>query len=378
MKDMPINGPAGTAPWIGGGPSATPCALIDLAGLDQRLQVCAAKAEAQGITLAYSIKTNPMTAILKRVQAAGLAAEAISGAEVAAAIQANFTPRQIVLGGVAKSWPTGTIRSGLMALLNDTLDGFTAGLHASAGHRHHCVRLRFPGVASRLGFDCSTLQQRQRLTAALLDARAAGISVGLATHEHNVPTTRAAAWLANIRTMINGLDDAHPGILNAIECLDLGGGYDAACLDDLLWGDLGKNLLEYVRHRLPHCRTLILEPGKSLVQADGAVVGTVLALSREDEVCVDASMAELPWPFPDRPVSVWRGGHWNRLGDGSGTIAGRCTAETDVLATSIDITDLSPSDRLLFAEAGAYDWSMRNTFGTGSVIGRSMDDDAAP
>lgn len=365
-----------TAPWVSGPPSDTPCALLDLGGLDQRLQVCAAGAEARGITLAYSIKTNPISGILTRARAAGFAAEAISGAEAAAAIRAGFAPDQIVLGGVAKSWPTGTIVPGLMALLDDTLDGFVADTRASAGHRHHCVRLRFPGVGSRLGFDATTLEQRKRLATALLDAHANGVSVGLATHEHNVPMTRAGAWFTTIRSMLDGLDKAHPGILTIIESLDLGGGYDAACLDDLLWSDLGKALVEYVKYRLPRCRTLILEPGKSLVQAYGAVFGTVLALHPDNEVCVDASMAELPWPTPRRPVSVWRNGRWKQLGDGSGMISGRCTAETDILATSVNITGLVPGDRLLFAEAGAYDWSMRNTFGTATVIETTQDDDA--
>ena len=366
-----------TAPWANGPPSRTPCALFDLGGLQRRLEVCATGAEARGMTLAYSIKTNPMPAILRRVRAAGLAAEAISGAEVDRALDAGFGPEQIVLGGVAKSWPTGSVVPGLMAVLDDTLDGFAAGAHASSGHRHQCVRLRFPGVGSRLGFDTAPIEQRKRLATALLDARAGGVSVGLATHEHNVPIARADFWLTAVRAMLDGLAEAHPGILNVVECLDLGGGYDAGCLDELLWGDLGKALLTYVQDRLPRCHTLILEPGKSLVQAYGAIIGTVLARHPGDEICVDASMAELPWPTPRRPVCVWRDDRWKQLGQGSGTIAGRCTAETDILATSVDTTALMPGDRLLFAEAGAYDWSMRNTFGTATVVETTVDDDAA-
>lgn len=369
--------PRSTPSWASGNLGSTPRALFDLGGLDRRLESCANGAEARGITLAYSIKTNPMPAILRRVRAAGLAAEAISGAEVAAAIDAGLNPGQIVLGGVAKSWPTGTIMPGLMALLDDTLDGFTAGTRTSPGHRHHCVRLQFPGVGSRLGFDTTSLEQRDRLATALLDARDCGLSVGLATHENNVPMAQAGAWLTAVRSLLDGLDEGRPGILTIVECLDLGGGYDAACLDDLLWGDVGKTLLGYVKARLPRCRTVILEPGKSLVQTYGAVVGTVLARQSRAEVCVDASMAELPWPMPRRPVSVWRDGRWNRLHKGLGTIAGRCTAETDVLATAVDISGLAPGDRLLFGEAGAYDWSMRNTFGTATVVETIPDADAA-
>jgi diaminopimelate decarboxylase len=365
-----------SAPWASGPPSGTPCAVFDLDGLDRRLHGCAAGAAARGITLAYSIKTNPMPAILRRARAAGLAAEAISGAEVTAAVNAGFRRDQIVLGGVAKSWPTGTVIPGLYAVLDDTLEGFAAAASASAGHRHHCVRLRFPGVGSRLGFDTTRPEQCQRLARALLDADTSGVSVGLATHQHYVPASLSGAWLTAIRSILDRLADADPGVLTVTECLDLGGGYDAACLDDMLWGDLGKALMEYVHDRLPRCRTVILEPGKSLVQAYGVVIGTVLACHPDNEVYVDASMAELPWPTSGRPLFVWRGGRWRQLTEGPGRIAGRCTAETDVLATSVDISGLSPGDKLLFAEAGAYDWSMRNTFGTATVVETTEDDNA--
>lgn len=255
-----------------------------------------------------------------------------------------------------------------MALLDDTIDGFLAGALPAAGHRHHCVRLRFPDVGSRLGFDASTADRCRDLAAALRAAHARGLSVGLATHQHYVPAAGAPEWFAAIRGLLDGLDAASPGILDIVECLDLGGGYDADCLDGMLRGPLGDVVLGHVRDRLPRCRTVVLEPGKSLVQAYGAVVGTVLARTAPDEVCVDASMAELPWPMRRRPVSVWRAGRWAPLSEGTGRVAGRCTAETDVLATSVDVTGLAPSDRLLFAEAGAYDWSMRTAFGTATVI----------
>jgi diaminopimelate decarboxylase len=362
--------------WGGGVVAATPCALFNLTGLEERLRHCAAGAEARGITLAYSVKTNPMLAILERVRAAGMAAEAISGAEVDAALHAGFTPGQVVLGGVAKAWPNGAVTPGLLALLDDTLDGFHAGVLARAGHRYHCVRLRFPDVGSRLGLDTSTGDSRRQLAAALLDAHARGLSVGLATHEHYVPAAEADTWFARVRSLLDGLADTDPRATDVVECLDLGGGYNAACLDELLRGDLGKDLLAYVHDRLPQCRTVILEPGKSLVQAYGAVVATVLAQQSPDEVCVDASMAELPWPMTRRPVSVWRHGRWEPLAEGAGVIGGRCTAETDVLATAVDITGLTPGDRLLFANAGAYDWSMRSAFGTATVIETSAANDA--
>jgi diaminopimelate decarboxylase len=309
-----------------------------------------------------------MPAILRHVHEAGLGAEAISGAEAEAAFAAGFSPDRLVLGGVAKAWPTGTVPGNLMALLDDTLDGFSASIRDNRSARYHCVRLRFPHVISRLGFDTSRIEQRKVLADALLRAHDAGVSVGLATHEHNVAFSGAADWVASVRFMLEGLDEARPGILSIIECVDLGGGYDAQCLDEMLWGEIGESLIQYLRDRLPRCASIVLEPGKSLVQAYGMVAASVIGRLSDTELCADTSMAELPWPMPDRPVYVWRADQWHALPPGHGTISGRSTAETDILATGVSLDSLRVGETLLFAEAGAYDWSMRNSFGAGKVL----------
>jgi diaminopimelate decarboxylase len=304
---------------------------------------------------------------LQRVCDAGLCAEAISGAEVQAAATAGFPSDRLVLGGVAKSWPTGTLPKGLLALLDDTLEAFDEGVHGPRRPRYHCLRLRYPDVGSRLGFDTADRDQRNQAVKHLLRAHEGGSAVGLATHEHTVSYSTAEHWLRAIQHLLDGLDEAHPRILTAIACLDLGGGFDATCLDEILCGDLGVVLLELIRSRLPNCEKIILEPGKSLVQAYGAVVSCVIAHISDREVCVDASMAELPWPMPGRPVYVWHRDDWEPVARGTGIVAGRTTAETDVLAVGVDVSGLHPGDRVLFAEAGAYDVSMRSGFGTGAI-----------
>jgi diaminopimelate decarboxylase len=110
-----------------------------------------------------------------------------------------------------------------------------------------------------------------------------------------------------------------------------GGGYTAECLDDLLSGQSGKYLRELLASHLPRCQTLILEPGKSIVQAYGVVAASVLTRHSEREAIVGACMAELPWPMDDRPVFAWRHG-WHQLPLGDGVLSGRTSAETDVLA----------------------------------------------
>lgn len=345
----------------------TPRLLYDFDGLERRLREVAERAESAALTLAYSIKTNPSQEILRRVHEAGLAAEAISGAEVDAAHKAGFDASRIVLGGVAKAWPRGPVHDGLLAIVDDTLEGFEHGVRTSS-NRHHCVRLRIPDVGSRLGFDTTDAVQAQRLARTLRDARRNGTSVGLATHDRYIALSRLNEWFAAIQRLLESLDGVDPGVLVTIDCLNLGGGYDAHCLDRILSGDVSRVILGYLRNRLPNCRTLILEPGRSLVQAYGAVAASVIARQSEVEVSVDASVAELPWPMRTRPVFAWRTGGWHQLPPGDGVIAGRTTAETDLLARSVDVSGCHEGDMLLFGEAGAYDVSMRSAFGMGYVV----------
>lgn len=349
--------------------SNSPQPIYDYKGLERRIERSAAAARKRGITLAYSIKTNPDRQILRRMQAAGLCAEAINGAEVQAAVSAGFTHDRIVLGGVGKAWPTGLVPDGLLALVDDSTDTFVESMRASAEPRFHCIRLRFPRVSSRLGVDTSEIHERERVAAVLMDAREAGGRVGLATHQRSSYHSSADQWLTSVQGLLEDMDDAVPGLSRLIDALDLGGGFTAAGLDDLLLGQTGQRLLSLVEKRLPNCQALMLEPGRSLVQAYGFVVSSVIAKVSVEEVIVDASLAELPWPFPDsRPVYFHRQGEWCPLEPGGGILAGRTTMETDILATGADVSDLHPGDLICFAEAGAYDVSMCNKFGTGNVL----------
>lgn len=354
--------------------SRSPQLIYDYAGLERRIERSAAAARERNIILAYSIKTNPDPHVLRRMEARGLCAEAINGAVVQAAVSAGFTHDRIVLGGVGKVWPTGHVPGGLLALLDDSTDTFMESARASAGHRLHCIRLRFPRVSSRLGVDTSSVHERERVAAALLEAREAGVAVGLATHQRSSHHSGADEWLTSVQGLLEDMDDAAPGLSRFVDALDLGGGFTAAGLDDLLLGQAGRRLLRFVEERLPSCQVLILEPGRSLVQAHGFVVSSVIAKVSVEEVIVDASLAELPWPVPDsRPVYFYRQGEWCPLGPGAGILAGRTTMETDILASVADVSDLHVGDMICFAEAGAYDVSMRNQFGAGNVLGQERE-----
>ncbi|WP_084655402.1 methyltransferase [Nocardia altamirensis] len=344
--------------------------MFDYHQMQRRISRCARAAKSRNIVLAYSVKTNPDREVLSCVEQAGLKAEAISGAEVSAATAAGFDPSRIVLGGVGKAWPTGSIPGGLMALLDDSPDAFTDSTKAGGGHRFHCLRLRFPGVSSRLGVDTTTDNGRKEVAVALQRAYDSGIAVGLATHQRSSFRLGPDQWLSAVEGLLGDLVQASPKVRSIVSVLDLGGGFTSDGLDALLEGDAGATLLSVVHDLFPNCEKLILEPGRSLVQAYGFVLSRVIGRSSEIEANVDACLAELPWPVPDtRPVHVYRDGAWQSLRGGSGTLAGRTTVETDILASGVNVRDLDVGDIVCFSEAGAYDISMRNWFGSGMALG---------
>ncbi|MBO5456196.1 MAG: diaminopimelate decarboxylase [Muribaculaceae bacterium] len=81
----------------------TPFYFYDLNLLDQTLNEIKRTARDTRYKVHYAIKANANPGILRRIQAAGLGVDCVSGGEIMAAIEAGFKPEQIVFAGVGKS-----------------------------------------------------------------------------------------------------------------------------------------------------------------------------------------------------------------------------------------------------------------------------------
>lgn len=81
----------------------TPFYFYDLALLDRTLAEVRRTARDERFMVHYAIKANANPGILRRIKAAGLGVDAVSGGEITAAIEAGFAPRDIVFAGVGKS-----------------------------------------------------------------------------------------------------------------------------------------------------------------------------------------------------------------------------------------------------------------------------------
>lgn len=81
----------------------TPFYFYDLSLLDRTLSEIRRTARDTHFKVHYAIKANANPVILRRIEAAGLGVDAVSGGEIAAAVEAGFDPRKIVFAGVGKN-----------------------------------------------------------------------------------------------------------------------------------------------------------------------------------------------------------------------------------------------------------------------------------
>lgn len=81
----------------------TPFYFYDLALLDRTLAEITRTSRDDRFKVHYAIKANANPGILRRIQAAGLGVDAVSGGEIRAAIEAGFRGEQIVYAGVGKT-----------------------------------------------------------------------------------------------------------------------------------------------------------------------------------------------------------------------------------------------------------------------------------
>ncbi|MDO4992234.1 MAG: diaminopimelate decarboxylase [Prevotellaceae bacterium] len=82
----------------------TPFYYYDAEVLQQSLDaICSEMAKHENYHLHYAIKANANAKVLKKIQAAGLGVDCVSGGEIQAALDAGFAPEKIVYAGVGKA-----------------------------------------------------------------------------------------------------------------------------------------------------------------------------------------------------------------------------------------------------------------------------------
>ncbi|MEV0119807.1 hypothetical protein AB0H77_42240 [Streptomyces sp. NPDC050844] len=357
------------------GSAATPSRHLLLPLFTEQVRALRREVEGLGrVLLAHSVKTCPEPAVLREAARLGMAAEAISLAELDAADRLGMAAERAILNGPGKWWPA-TDRVRCFAFFADSVAELRA-LHAllDSGFQLEAavvgVRVAPAGLVSRFGIP---LHEREAMakTLPLLGSLAERLKARWGLHFHFAQSVLGAPrWQRECAAALSAADPLAEHLGQPPAVLDIGGGWH---VDDLpyLRASLGYVLAHGPAVARDGDPLLVLEPGKLVTQPSAAVVTQVLARReshRGYDIVVDAAEGDMPeTPFHPHPVARFDGSRWVPLRPGRSRILGRSCMEHDVLSIRLDLSDVRVGDHLAFGMCGAYDTSMAYDFGRGTA-----------
>ncbi len=319
------------------------------------------------VTIAYSMKSNPLMGIVTRLHRAGMWAEVASGFEYRTARRGGVPGGQIVFNGPHK--PVEDLRQALREGATVIADGpeevrRIAGLAADAAHGARIgIRLSPPG---REGVDRFGVTPRHARAAAGVLASAGLHLTGLHTHlgayqlgplppsgppihgvtvEYPVPVERYVAAAANLVATAEAI--------GGIDWLDLGGGWPSAAG---VAGHVAAVRAEIGGRRLG----LIVEPGRALVRDAGWLLVRVVARRGRGAVVVDAGITQVPCVLWKRsPVHLVE----PRAGELRLTsLFGPLCLQHDAIARDVELPPLRVGDLVWVGQTGAYAMAQASPF----------------
>jgi diaminopimelate decarboxylase len=325
--------------------------------------------------ICYAVKANGNGAILKLLAGLGAGADIVSGGELLAALRAGFAPERIVFAGVGKT--EAEIALGLArgigewnAESEDEIVRLSAAAEARGTRARVSLRVN-PDIDARSHPYISTGLREAKFGVDIAAAPAilrrarerAGIDVvGLQCHigsqiVETEPLAAAARALSGLSRQL--LDEGF-----GLRTVDIGGGlgvsYDGSGVPDA--GRLAAAVLPALAG-LP--LTLVLEPGRSLVAAAGALLTRVLYVKQghgKRFVVVDAGMNDLLRPALyeafHRVEPVRTHGRAAELVD----VVGPVCETSDFLARGRELERPEPGELLAVRDAGAYAFSMSSNY----------------
>lgn len=344
----------------------TPLYVFDGAHLAAEAEAFAA-AWGPDVTIAYSMKANPLLGITARLHRAGCWAEVASGFEYRSARRAGVPGAQIVFNGPYKT------REEIARALADgatiVLDGVeqvraTATLaHAAAPGARLGLRVTPPGRehSDRFGMRPRTVPAVAR-TLHRAGLRLSGLHTHLGAYqlgplpptgppihgvtvEYPVPVERFAAAAAHLRAIAEGV--------GGIEWLDLGGGWPGAA-------GMGAHLA-VVRDALgADPLHLIVEPGRALVRDAGWLLARVVERRRAGSVVIDVGITQVP-------CVLWKRSPVRAAEPRDGAIRptdlfGPLCLQHDAVAREVPLPPLRVGDLVWIGQAGAYGMAQASPF----------------
>jgi diaminopimelate decarboxylase len=335
--------------------------------------------EPAGGLVCYAVKANPSLAILSVLARAGCGFDIVSGGELARVLAAGGDPAKIVFSGVGKT--VGEMRAGLDAGIGcfnvesapelEVLDRVARDMGRRAPVS---VRVNpdvdpgtHPYISTGLRQNKFGVGPQEAFELTLRAAASPGLAVrGIDCHIGS-QITQAAPYLEAAERMLD-LVDRIEGAGVVLHHIDFGGGLGIRyCPEDAAApgaGELVGQLLDCLRRRGHGAKRLVLEPGRSIVGAAGALLTRVLYLKDGADrrfAIVDAAMNDLLRPSL---YEAWMDvrevrpeGRPSALYD----VVGPVCESGDWLARARELA-IGAGDLLAIDGAGAYGMSMASNY----------------
>lgn len=330
----------------------------------------------------YAMKANSNLAVLDLVARAGCGFDIVSGGELARLQAIGADPARVVYSGVGKSAPEieAALRAGIKCfnVESDSELDLVDRIAAAVGRRAPISVRVNPDVDPQTHPYISTGLKTSKFGVAF-DAAAALYEA--AARRPNLAVTGIDFHLGSQITQIAPYVDAAERLLDLVdrieasgirlEHIDFGGGLGIAYRDERppAAGELVGALLARLQARGHGAKTVLFEPGRSIVGPAGVLLTRVRAIKRgavKNFAVVDAAMNDLlrpalydAWmevvPVQQRDGATPRGAA--RLYD----IVGPVCESGDWLAQQRELA-VEPGDLLAVMTAGAYGMSMASNY----------------
>jgi diaminopimelate decarboxylase len=326
--------------------------------------------------LHYTLKANSNRALLKVAHEMGSGADVVSGGELRRAIDAGFTPAEIIFGGVGKT--DDELRAAVEArvlFINVESDAELRAIDRIAGELKQVapVGIRVnPEVSLEAAHDyIKTGQKGSKFGIPYEDVRAVATAALAMKHVRLVALdmhlgsqlSRIEPYRVGTERLLELVAELRSAGARDLAYLDIGGGlgvrYDSEQPPDLdaFARSIGPLILE-------SGLTLVMEPGRFIVGNSGALLSRVLyrkTSGGKHYIVADAGMTELLRPshygaFHRIEAVTERASHV------TADVVGPICESGDFLALDRQIVDVQPDDLIVVFDTGAYGYVMASNY----------------
>jgi len=350
----------------------TPFYYYDLEVLRSTLDIVKKESDASGYKVHYAVKANFNPRILKLISSYGLGADCVSFNEIEAALNAGFSPADIVFAGVGKTDKEidSALRAGIFCFNVESipemevLDYIAGSLNITAqialrinpyieAHTHKYITT---GIEeSKFGINTWELDDVIKKLSELKNIRIIGI------HFHIGSQITRMSVFKSLCARINELQTWFISHNINLEILNVGGGLGI----DYENPDHNPGFPEYFSLinefiDLNPGQILHIEPGRSIVGQCGSLISTVLYIkngSNTQFAILDAGMNDLIRP------ALYQAHHKieNLTSDGNNfryDVVGPICESSDTFAKFIELPETRRGDLIAIRSAGAYGEAM--------------------